>query len=592
MSEKKKETDFEQDIIDNILFKGNGSMFQDLILNTLLSKENKLSQGMSSKDFDLIFSTQEAINKEILHTLIVCPNRYDPESKYCQFVKKEEIKFTEEKYDNFNKLIKNDYKSFKIMLTPRIRRNLIFDITTLNYKIMLNNKVENYKMNHKLNNKDILCLVSHKLKKKPKNPHKFGKIVQILEQLKDDSLKEFWDYYGIVYIIFCVKSEDNMKQEYNTFTKEMKNVTKDFKNVKILFFIESQINKDTDPSKPKYRNIFVYNNYGKNYFFLMSPDYKIYKSDNMLFSGDIVEDSIKLKKKEKEDKTKNQEEIKRERYKAFSEIHDFYTKLYEIKYALYFCLEFEICLKYDINKNRFFISYIDFYKIAADLRPNEYKKVLNWTNILKPEDAEDVREIKLKDIKVDFSNNMCKKCQKTIRNDEPMYYCYKCEPNEKYCCDCVIKHYRNKENVGRKKFIDNNHNLLFFKTRNENSFKNIDEDKLGNDIFNKCEDEKQFENFQRLCYGCKRKFNDSPRYICLNCNKGTLVYGRYHDYCLNCIDHMMKNDEEGKKIQDIEERLYGFETRTLLTNNETYKHNNNEHVYLMIALEIKDKNDF
>ena len=116
MSEKKKETDFEQDIIDKILFKGNGSMFQDLIVNTLLSKENKLSQGMSSKDFDLIFSTQEAINKEILHTLIVCPNRYDPESKYCQFVKKDEIKFTEEKYDNFNKLIKNDYKSFKIML--------------------------------------------------------------------------------------------------------------------------------------------------------------------------------------------------------------------------------------------------------------------------------------------------------------------------------------------------------------------------------------------------------------------------------------------------------------------------------------------
>ena len=55
---------------------------------------------------------------------------------------------------------------------------------------------------------------------------------------------------------------------------------------------------------------------------------------------------------------------------------------------------------------------------------------------------------------------------------------------------------------------------------------------------------------------------------------------------------MMKNDEEGKKIQDIQERIYGYETRTLLTNNEVYKHSNDEHVYLMIALEIKDKNDF
>ena len=143
-----------------------------------------------------------------------------------------------------------------------------------------------------------------------------------------------------------------------------------------------------------------------------------------------------------------------------------------------------------------------------------------------------------------------------------------------------------------KKFIDPEHNLLFFKTRNENSFKQIDKFKLGTDLFKQYDDEKQFENFQRLCYGCKRKFNESPRYICLNCNRGTLIYGRYHDYCINCIEHMMKNDEEGKKIQDIQERIYGYETRTLLTNNEVYKHSNDEHVYLMIALEIKDKNDF
>ena len=56
----------------------------------------------------------------------------------------------------------------------------------------------------------------------------------------------------------------------------------------------------------------------------------------------------------------------------------------------------------------------------------------------------------------------------------------------------------------------------------------------------------------------------------------------------------MKGDDEGKKLQceDTAERIYGYETRILLTNNETYTHNNDEHVYIMIALEVKDKNEF
>ena len=57
---------------------------------------------------------------------------------------------------------------------------------------------------------------------------------------------------------------------------------------------------------------------------------------------------------------------------------------------------------------------------------------------------------------------------------------------------------------------------------------------------------------------------------------------------------MMKGDEEGKKYQSPEtkERIYGYETRTLLTNNETYTHDNDNHVYIMVALEVKDKNEF
>ena len=184
-------------------------------------------------------------------------------------------------YDIFNKIIKEDYKSLKIMLTPRIRRNLIFDITSLKYKIFIDGIMQDYQMKHDFKEKDILCLVSHKLKKDPKNPHKFGKQLQILEQLQDPNLKQFWDYYGVVYMIFCIQDESRMKKEYEKFPDKMKKIDNNL-NCKIIFFVEQELNKDIKPENPRLRNIFLYNDYGKNYFFLMSPDYKIYKSDNML----------------------------------------------------------------------------------------------------------------------------------------------------------------------------------------------------------------------------------------------------------------------------------------------------------------------
>jgi hypothetical protein len=314
----------------------------------------------------------------------------------------------------------------------------------------------------------------------------------------------------------------------------------------------------------------------------------------MLFSGDIVEESAQFKEKEQLVKAKSPEEQKeliRQRYKAFLDFYDFYGSLVRFKYALYFGCEFEICLKFNEKKNAFYISYIDFYKLAADLRPPEVHDVKKLCQILKPEDVEDVREIEITDIPVDFKETKCKVCKKEIPKEEPMYYCYKCETKDKYCQECVMKNFKEQKS-NKKKFIDPKHNLLFFKTRNPEHFKVIDKFKLGEDIFTKVTDDNQFETYQRLCTGCKRKFNESPRYICVSCNKGTLIYGRFHEFCIDCMNHMMKGDEEGKKIEAVTERIYGYETRVLLTNNELTHHVNDEHVYIMIAMEVKDKIDF
>ena len=600
----------EQKIID-LLFPDKMKIYiGDFFCNIFFSKKNILTQGLTAQDFDIIISTTNANGSELLHTMTICDTKYDPKTKFCQIIKEEEIEYTLKEYKELNEKIKKLYPSFKIMLTPRIRRNLRFNITLLEYSIMDGDKRVVYKMDHNDDKKDILCLVSHKLKltDSKEKKHKFGKITQILEQLEDkkeNPLLEFWNYYKVIYIIFCIQNEEKMIKEYENFPNAMK---KNYKNIKIIFYLDQQINNVKDGQKKEEGsentkekedkeninliNMFNFNSYGKNYYFLMNPEYKIYKSDNMLFSGDIIEEAIKNKKKEKEEEKMNKDELLNKRYKAFLELFEFSKNLTNYKYAMYFNLEFEICLNYNQNKelNQFNINYIDFYNTAADLRTEEYKKVVELVKILNPDEEEDVREIEVVNLDINFKNNKCLVCNKEIPDEEPMYYCYKCI--KAYCHECVMENYKNPNNKGKKKFIDQEHNLLFFKTRNINNFKCIDKFKLGNDIFSKETKDEQFEPYQKLCYGCKRKFDESPRYICLNCNPGTLIYGRYHDYCVNCIEHMKNRDEEGKKIQDIEERLYGYETRTLIDNNTTYKHNNEEHVYIMVALEVKEKNEY
>ena len=45
------------------------------------------------------------------------------------------------------------------MLTPIIRRNFIYHIASFNFKTMINGQATDYKMEHKLKGKDILCLI-------------------------------------------------------------------------------------------------------------------------------------------------------------------------------------------------------------------------------------------------------------------------------------------------------------------------------------------------------------------------------------------------------------------------------------------------
>ena len=56
----------------------------------------------------------------------------------------------------------------------------------------------------------------------------------------------------------------------------------------------------------------------------------------------------------------------------------------------------------------------------------------------------------------------------------------------------------------------------------------------------------------------------------------------FNDFCIDCIEHMNKNDEYD---------LYSKETRFFYEDKTKAKHDHNEHIYLMIALEFKGNGD-
>ena len=576
--------DKSQQIIDAVLPEDSQGFLLEYYLNGLFGEDKVFTKGLTASDYDIILSTVEAEEDEIFHTLNICNTKFDrqtcPSRKVIVFEDLEEIV---QPFINGKSLAAKDFHEVTLHVYPKIRRNLRFDITSLNYKMVKdegNGKkvVVDYKMEHANNNpdnKDILCICTFKL---DGQKHKLEKFLQLLEQFKDPKLQEFWDYHRIAYIIFCIKEEKDIIPEYDMFPEPIKTVNEKYKNVRMIFYLNPPGEDDDE-----ILNMYAFNDLGKNFFFHMNSNHVIYRADDMLCSGDIIENSIKRKKKEKQDKERNanktEAQLLTERNEAFLTFFNFLKNIKDYKYVLYMSFKFDICLQYDEEFN-LKISYIDFAHIIAELRTKEYNIIKKCAEILNP-DLIDIEEIPTVDIHPDFSQKECYRCSKSIPDNEDMYYCYKC--NIRYCRECVWNNFW--MNKGKSKFIDPKHNLLYFKTRDFNQFKNIDKHKLGKDLFSQCFDDSKIVPHSAVCNGCKQGFDNSPRYLCLQCRPGKVHTDGYYDYCYYCVQEMMKHTPKGMEMQKLEDRLYSDETRILYNATETYRHDNDNHVYLMIAMQ-------
>ena len=145
-----KEKISEEDLIDKLLTDDTQQRLVDYFINTLFKENTKFTEGLTKQDYDIILSSLDAEGQEIFHSLNICNCKYSPESTASRkvihyedlekimtnFLKWKNDKEKEYK-DNPNK---KEFSSIYMHAYPMLRKNLQFDINSITFKEIANNK--------------------------------------------------------------------------------------------------------------------------------------------------------------------------------------------------------------------------------------------------------------------------------------------------------------------------------------------------------------------------------------------------------------------------------------------------------------------
>jgi hypothetical protein len=403
-------------------------------------------------------------------------------------------------------------------------------------------------------------------------------------------INNFFDYFENIYIIIPGKIKEiemNIMKNENINKYFMKNnKNKDNQKLKILFHLFSSYN---NAFQKEYIHYF-FQQQGKDFFFILGEDNKIISicNDSQKFNDKIFLFIRKFKNHNNNylEYSLEKENKKKERISILKQLITFISNLRNLEYL--FTIDFEISFVACINEefNDILIKEISRIIIRGEFRTKEYQYLIN---LLKNKSKGkktiidvDLNEMPTIDIDIDFTDVKCQKCSTIIPNDNYLYYCFICKMY--YCLKCIKEQLKNK---GKNKYIDQKHNLLFFKTRNENNFRDIDKNKLGNNKFAESTDDNQFNSrHSAICNGCRGRFVGMERYVCITCRPGIYLSGGYIDFCAECIDKMCKNENDKRNLEekaneDICYRRNKFTEGHIIRN----IHKHDEHIYLFLPLE-------
>lgn len=560
---------------------------QNLLKNyalTIINNKNEVNQNLKPEDLNIILSSGNGRKKKIFSSLSIINALFDPKTYSKNNIPKfEELKSLVEPLDEEGIFPFNEFEEIEFNFAPKLQKGLKFNLNSFEFKVFKEEEeIQTFDksfFDSKYDNKKIFCVYTTKLNGKS---HKFKKIIELVESTFNCKEK-FFNIFKKILIIFEIKSMDAIEPEYVNFPIELKefNENENFDNIEILY----NIKKEGDNNSPS--DIFTNNDLGKTYYFILNSDNYIMHIKNLYSPEHLVKELVE-KKNDKDSNEINEVIINNNsldiKINAFYEFYEFLQNIKDIKYYFYLSYHFNLILNYNQELDKFIIKDILFSRFNGEFRPPEYKKLKRLLSIFCPEHIE-FREIEAIDIDIDFTDMTCINCSKTIKFNEELYYCYFCK--HKYCYECVKEHMEN--NSGKDKFIDPNHNLIFFKTRNKQNFCGIDKYKMGNNLFAHT-DEENLGRFKKVqCNGCGVQFATSARYICLSCKPGIKRSEGYTDYCANCIEHMMKNDKKGQDLQNIREYIYNTDINLLSDDYTSAYHNHNTHIYLLVPLACNEE---
>jgi hypothetical protein len=260
------------------------------------------------------------------------------------------------------------------------------------------------------------------------------------------------------------------------------------------------------------------------------------------------------------------------------QLFDYMNNLKSIKliYNTNFTIKISYKFKFEENKGFILISNSKI-KCFGGFRENEYNFFKEKLLKILPEKNIHLNKLEIVNFDIEHLKQICFNCQKILNPQKEIYCCFWCKIA--FCEECVENKINNPKNEGFNKLIHKEHNLLYFKTRKKEKFINIDTHKLGKNLFYNIPEKNWVKKHNFLCNGCL-KDNLENRYLCLNCRPGEICDEGYTDYCYDCIQHMKKKDEIGKKIETIEDE----EIKKLKNKYIEFKHNHQEHIYLNIVV--------
>ena len=538
------------------------------------------SQYMNPKNIKIdIFSTSEkSIINKIYYSMIIKNNNYNPKfdlKKNIPIYEKMRTFFYQLKDECNNKINDNEI-SIKVDFLPFIQSKMLIDFNFFNF-FYYNGKIF-HKFIIKPNNDDDFKDNKSKLFIYFDGIGNETKVFNLENDLnKIISIKNIWKIFSYIYIIIPVSNKNKAIEIHNNLPIFLK-MKKD-ENFKVsVIYLSDDINDGAAI------NIFFnfYKTKNKNYFFILNNNivYKIKEYSVMLKELNNYIDLVYGKNDPVQIKENQIYMQKMNDLKLFMFLTNFINDLSNLRYIFDFYYNINFSMILSDSNHKFKLDTIERVEIGGSLKTEEYNKFKKYfDNINNDNFIFKLKEIKTININIDFPANIyCKVCKNIIPNDKELYYCYFCK--DFYCYKCVKDNFESKS--GKEKFIDQKHNLLFFKTRNKNLFLNIEEHKLGKNTFTTIQSFKSYHSAS--CDGCSSSFDGSPRYICITCKPGLYLSGGYNDYCDVCIEHMMKNDDAGKKMQkDIKTINYNsnFVSNHILRN----IHNHENHIYLMVALE-------